>query len=40
MLAKVGKVLGMITPLISAISAYQMLFGMKYTGATSESSAP
>ena len=40
MLAKVRKVLGMITPLIAAISAYQMLFGMMYTGATSNSSTP
>jgi len=40
MLAKVGKFLGMITPLISAFSAYQMLFGMMYTGASSDSSTP
>jgi len=38
MLAKLGKVLGMSAPLISVAAAYQMWFGMKYVGATSETS--
>ncbi len=38
MLAKLGKVLGMIAPLISVASAYQMWFGMKYVGVNSETS--
>lgn len=40
MLMRVGKFLGTITPLISLIFGYQMLFRMKYTGATSESNTP
>lgn len=40
MLARISKFLGIITPLISLISAYRILFGIKYTGASTLSSTP
>jgi hypothetical protein len=40
MLVRIGKFLGIITPLVSLISAYKMLFGINYIGASSNSSTP
>jgi hypothetical protein len=36
MLARIGKTLGIFTPLISLWSGYQMWFGFKYVGSSSE----
>jgi hypothetical protein len=36
MLDRIGKTLGVITPLISLWSIYQMWFGFKYVGSSSE----
>ena len=36
MLGRMGKTLGAVTPIISILSAYQMWFGAKYVGSTSD----